>query len=1545
MITYTTEADMSDRIDPDGADVTNRVKTPEDSDNGTQHVDSGDNTVDIQKKMIETTQLTINWEASFTVPKTGLSEAVLTDTYPSMVLYQDTLNGSITVTGTDPDTERYTIDTSHTGYATITFEKKVDEKWVPGLHGADSERTIFVELTTNNDQDWVTQGADFSYLRSHTNTVSLKVGDESIEANASGSPTKQTFSKTGTQVGTVIIDGVELPVFKYTLRLTGVSRDTVTITDTYDKHLRFYSVTETPHPTGYSSSDQKLKGGDIGILGFYASDRSGRVDPIQDADNNTLTFDNVKVVKDGEDYYPVYELVYYMVVKDKANVKDVAQTSLSNNCYYKFDNQAKWVNANLDAKASVNYLAYPMSKKAAGNASQANDFTDTFTIVLNPNAIRLNNGEDIKVEDTLTNLNVDFSTMNIVLEPARDDYDVEWTFNDNVGTFWIPDETKVIITYHARAVGEAGTNVSYSNTARMLSYRATDGSTVKIIGSGGGTYDPSYRVKLYKYENNTMNVPLAGASFQLYDADQNVMTYQKDSDSYDESLPISHTNHKIGDPVTFTTGDNGYAEIRLYGDDQDGLVLGWMTDYYLYETVVPDGYEKEDIYWHFKIGATDSSDLVNHKYTFHNGGIVKVSNTKKENALVLKKAFSGTELTEAQKRNITFTVVGTNAEKVVFRRSITYAEFTGGQYRFKKLPAGNYTITESNQNVSGYVVTSVVQVDEGDTAEGTEAQDVDFTASDASHTVCFTNTYTQPVSIEKVWSGGEPDETELRAINIDILKDGEVVRTVMLSRNSDPDKNWKTTITDLEFPGNYTFREQVPSGYALKSTVYTKDGKTVSSLSGSGAVTITNEKDTTSPPPDTTSIYLEKKWYKADSTTEIAEDESLSATVELLRYKAEKISTTVHFRNNEGGTVGGLNDIEIEGNATIVISYSGKQGCGTMTYTKVDVYGSAEYLTSNISTQAVKLTGKDDGEEGSQTITVTVQPGTADYYVYLDSQNPLVSKAQCTNGAIEEPTYSSDYAIDDTYESKGIRTLNYGNYWKASFANLPEIGTGCKYKYGIREVAVPSGFELMGYTVDGKPLSAEEGITEAVEDGKPVVISNRKTSGSVKVTKVFAGLEPAEYPEDFKITAAYNDGTEEKSVELTIDKATGSGTARDPYTWIIEELSPGTVVTFVESDYEVAGYTITTMPVADETTGEVKATAEAATVPGVAAFTNTYDDHSFVLTKVDAENGGKKLPGAVFTVYEWQKTAEEPETFDYVATEWTYTSDENGVIKVKDTDHDFKPNTAYCLMETMPPTGYALNNTRYPFWFYTEGGETTAPEGFEDVALNLVENGGSATVRDELVGIIIKKLWSPVPDGIDAITVNVKNKAGRTVKTVGLDRSNGWEAVVTDLSFEEGDEYTFEEQSVTGYELASTVYRQAGRTGDYSSLTGPGSVTFTNISTTSEPGGDDPYIVKLPDAKSSKVLEDLHDGTYKLTLSVTIPMNRGRSKNKANVVIVYDSSNSMNRALGYKQINRYITTQEVFGVIGGVQPGSNHGELLWDRIYNDNYGNWNTGYR
>ncbi len=64
------------------------------------------------------------------------------------------------------------------------------------------------------------------------------------------------------------------------------------------------------------------------------------------------------------------------------------------------------------------------------------------------------------------------------------------------------------------------------------------------------------------------------------------------------------------------------------------------------------------------------------------------------------------------------------------------------------------------------------------------------------------------------------------------------------------------------------------------------------------------------------------------------------------------------------------------------------------------------------------------------------------------------------------------------------------------------------------------------------------------------------------------------------------------------------------------------------------------------------------------------------------------------------------------------------------------------------------------------------------------------------------------------------------------------------------------------------------------------------------PGGGttplpEPDLGELGDAQGSKTLEPNGDGTYTLTLSMVVPMIEAQASNKVNVVIIYDSSNSM----------------------------------------------------
>ena len=90
----------------------------------------------------------------------------------------------------------------------------------------------------------------------------------------------------------------------------------------------------------------------------------------------------------------------------------------------------------------------------------------------------------------------------------------------------------------------------------------------------------------------------------------------------------------------------------------------------------------------------------------------------------------------------------------------------------------------------------------------------------------------------------------------------------------------------------------------------------------------------------------------------------------------------------------------------------------------------------------------------------------------------------------------------------------------------------------------------------------------------------------------------------------------------------------------------------------------------------------------------------FRLIKI-AEEDGRPLPDAVFTVYTWDAGLN-----DWVATQKTYTTDSDGkfIIKLTDTYGDgtsvYHTDTAYCIMETTAPPGYVLPENPPPFYFW-----------------------------------------------------------------------------------------------------------------------------------------------------------------------------------------------------------------------------------------------------
>ena len=114
---------------------------------------------------------------------------------------------------------------------------------------------------------------------------------------------------------------------------------------------------------------------------------------------------------------------------------------------------------------------------------------------------------------------------------------------------------------------------------------------------------------------------------------------------------------------------------------------------------------------------------------------------------------------------------------------------------------------------------------------------------------------------------------------------------------------------------------------------------------------------------------------------------------------------------------------------------------------------------------------------------------------------------------------------------------------------------------------------------------------------RTITITNTDTTGSIQVSKVFVGLANDNLPTNFKITAVWGDGDDEKvdltlnddpertktgltitmiSPEVSSTPAETDATAETTvltYVWTISGLPVDTEVVFTESGYSVDGYT------------------------------------------------------------------------------------------------------------------------------------------------------------------------------------------------------------------------------------------------------------------------------------------------------------------------------------------------------------------------------------
>ncbi len=557
----------------------------------------------------------VTWTIVFTVPSDGLTEAILTDSYPNVWIdgvhvFEKVKEDSVSVSGL-ADNESYTVNCGEEN-AVITFTQ--DDR--SGLGGG-STRIITVTLKTEISDAWLAKAKQENWMIDHGNSVSLDYGDESVGGSDSVKISGPDMKKSGSAAGTRTEGGVELPVYKYEVQLFGVRGDTLQISDVYDTDLLMPYASDSSDAWYVFGGDQYYQGNKGGAPVTYLETATGI--------NINISPDSLPM--NGSNYYTGYKVVYYLTVRSEAALQTLMQRAGEAGGAYKVQNEASWGDESDSADITYNYKAVTKELLTTGDDLSAtdDDIYVNYRITLNPGAAKLNDNEPIEVTDTFSGISIIYDSIE-----ATPSEGVSWDFSKSVCTFTIPDATKVVITYKARVVykdiGEVGdtVNVDFSNTIEMLGYRDSSSATARRTNNAGGSASV-VSIRLMKYRTGDQNVRLPGAVFQLF---------------YGDGEPVLD---KEGNIVTFTTLADGMITVAG-NQDLDGWSLGEDEPYFLREIQAPEGYMLADFDYTFTITSDGTTDYDN--YVYHSNDIMSAKNTPGTQIRVTKEWSDGTEAHE-----------------------------------------------------------------------------------------------------------------------------------------------------------------------------------------------------------------------------------------------------------------------------------------------------------------------------------------------------------------------------------------------------------------------------------------------------------------------------------------------------------------------------------------------------------------------------------------------------------------------------------------------------------------------------------------------------------------------------------------------------------------------------------------------------------------------------------------------------------------------------------------------------------------------------------
>ena len=1370
-IIYTTVTDISS-VYQDNLKIENEAEHNGESTSGEVSPISKGDKFEVTKDHENATKDSVDWTVTIKIPDTGFNNSFsVTDSLPftwnNGVPCKDSYmagtmkvdwNGTTLVEGT-----HYSINPEDTGSNSIQL--KLNFKNVVQLFpkvNAGTNRTLTLTYKTKPDSNWPES-------ESHNNTVTVS-GDGTDKTDTDSYKLSEHKIKKEVD-GTRTIDG--MPAFGFKVQLQGVDSDTITISDNFFDTELFEVYVGRSDVWGM----MRFGGGDKPEEAEAAANGKSLGGTVSATPTSTgADFTITNVAKKGNSYYNYYVLRYFLKVKDVAALKKLQQMAAdSENHTALISNIATWGDISSE-KVSHTFELKPVTKETV-DVGSGNDYKASFKIVINPDKLKLNGGNQIDVKDVITvtegagaKVRLIPDSLKITLDPAGD-YSTDYSEDRTTLNIKIPDECKATITYDAKVDGKG--TVKYNNTVDISGgYTASSGEkTVYIESIAGGTAEV-FAYTLVKRDAKT-KAALNGAKFQLFDVTDNKLLTAFDA-----------KKNRI--PLVFTTNENGIVEIR----HSDETVSGWSLieghRYRLEEIEAPDGYGIADPVTFTVVSSKANAGETIPADGIFNGEEIDVYDAKAEEVdLTATKELTGRNLKDgefsfeltpdshnpASDKNAKKTVQNTADGNISFGK-LKFTEAGTYKYTVSEITGNDDTITYDNKS---YTVTIVVE--EGEHGALNIASKTITLNSGAKSEIKFTNAYTPKPTTAQI-------EAE-KSVNGEAATGSQFHFT--LTPKTDGDKNeaknvtnvnGKITFADLTYDkaGTYEYevaevQENLPNGYKADKTVYT------------ATVTVTDNKET----GKLEAVVSYKKGEKSVDKLTFANTykaEGTTAEIEAEKTVNGEAATGSQFHftltpKTDGDKNRSQNVTNVDGKITFAdLTYDRD---GIYEYEVAEVQEVPNGYTADKTVYKVTVTVTDD-MSGQLKAAVSYKKAEepVDKLTFANIYKASVDlqlKAQKSMKVEAEQLGTFEFELKDA-DGKVIETVKNDEKGAISFSKLSytEKDAGRTFAYTVNE-KIP--LEADTYIYDKTVYT----VTVNVEDNR---------DGTLKLTTKVNGKDYTATAMKFvndstKVTITKVNDTDRNALlgaKLQIvdakDKVVEEWTTDGNPHVIIGKLILGETYKLVEKEapngYKIADPITFVMQSDGTITVNAKPVSEN-------QLTMVDSKLHFNVNKVEL-GSGKEVEGAHLVVID----KETGKTVD----EW---------VSEKDKTHDFGPKLeagkSYILRETVAPAGYKYA-TDIEFTVKKDGTIETNAKTTTDTDGNKVY-----LVEDDTTKVTITKV-DALGNQLSGVVLEIQDKDGMVIDTWTTSTKDNPHVITGKLIL--GETYKLVEKSApAGYTLADPV--------------------------------------------------------------------------------------------------------------------------------------------